>query len=277
VITLKLEETLQSAGIDTRGLARTEWPGASAGFFTLNVDGAKAISFWERLRSLTEHSGFWPLIVGEDEHLNALKDNYEMELDDVLAQKGGSGEFAPEGTGQGRSINELIARGEGLDLEGWFESRITGDPKYSQCDEGVWPVDLPSRSTRALSLTHRYNFTTGVEKPLPRVLLLLLPVTVPWHVPALVRLGGWGQCPQTEVHVAVAKHWYQRYGAEIIVATNNIIELWISKPLKTRDQSLKVAREQFIYCNDLIDRRFGTLSELASNLLDAPYWSFWWA
>lgn len=269
MMTLKLEETLRSAGIDTRTLAGLEWPGLYPRCYSLQSDGTKAVGFWERLRTLTDHTGFWPLIAGEEEHLLALRDNYEMEIS-ADHEVGGSG-------GSADPTSALITSGESLDLRKWFERRMAESEAQRRCDQGAWPSDLPSRGKGTLALTHRYDYTAGTEKPYPRVFLLFLPVTVAWQVPAFLRLGGWNKCPQTETHIAVAKSWCQRYGAEIISASNNIIEMRVNNPPKTRDDSLNVAREQFIYCNDLIHLKFKTLSALAATLIDAPYWSFWWS
>lgn len=269
MMALKLEDTLKSAGIETRTLTRIEWPGFPSGYLSLQADGAKAIDLWERLRSLTDHTGFWPLVVGEEEHLMALKENCEMELSAALE--------GSKGTAVSRhSVHDLINNGETLDLKAWLAGRGADDPKCENVEEGTWPVDLPRLAGRTLALTHRYDLTAQVERPLSRVLFLLLPLTVSWHVPAYLRLGGWNQCPQTETHIAIAKSWYQKYGAELIAATNNIVEMRINSPPKTKDESMKVAREQFIYCGDLIFRKYGTLSSLAAHLLDAPIWSFWW-
>ncbi|PWT97420.1 MAG: hypothetical protein C5B53_08070 [Candidatus Melainabacteria bacterium] len=269
MMTLKFGETLKSAGMDTKSLTALDWPGLHSRIFTLQTEGGKAIELWQRTRALTDHTGFWPLIVGEEEHLTALRDNYEMELSSEE-------ESVNSHHALGDSMSRLISSGESLDLDEWFKARIAEEKDRAQCEEGTWPIDLPSRGNRNLALTHRYDYAAGSEKPLARVFLLFLPVTVAWQVPAILRLGGWNQCPQTDTHVAVAKAWRQRYGAEIISATNNIVEMYVDSPPKTKDESLKLAREQSLYCSDLIHRKYKTLCALAANLLDAPFWSFWW-
>jgi hypothetical protein len=264
MMTLKFEETLDSAGLDTRSLTPMKWPGMEAPFFSLQTEGTKAVELWERARALTEHTGFWPLIAGEEEHLTALKDNYEMEI-------GLDGENNVSAV----TLN-LINGGEALNLDEWLQSRVSEDESCARCDQGDWPIDLPSRGSRNLALTHRYDYSAGSEKPFARVFLLFLPVTVSWQVPAFLRLGGWNQCPQTKAHIAIARAWQKRYGAEIISTTSNIVEMSVNNPPKTKDESLKVAREQFLYCSDLIHRKHKTLSALAATLIDAHTWSFWW-
>ena len=157
-MTFKLDETLRSAGIDSKTLAVLEWPRLYPRCYSLQTDGTKALPLWERLRSLTDHTGFWPLIAGEEEHLMAVRDNYEMEIS-----------ADQEDEESQRSITEstsaLITSGESLDLQKWFEMKMAEGEAHTQYDEGAWPSDLPSRGNRTLALTHRYDYAAGNEKP----------------------------------------------------------------------------------------------------------------
>ena len=44
----------------------------------------------------------------------------------------------------------------------------------------------------------------------------------------------------------------------------------------TRDEALNLAREQYAYCNDIVDQGVGTLSTLAAELTAHDWWYFWW-
>jgi hypothetical protein len=48
-----------------------------------------------------------------------------------------------------------------------------------------------------------------------------------------------------------------------------------SRP-KTRKEALALARDQYIYCTDLIDQGGGTYSALAADLMANDWWHFWW-
>jgi len=39
---------------------------------------------------------------------------------------------------------------------------------------------------------------------------------------------------------------------------------------------MELAKEQYIFCNDIVDQGVGTVSALAATLLDSNYWYFWW-
>jgi hypothetical protein len=50
--------------------------------------------------------------------------------------------------------------------------------------------------------------------------------------------------------------------------------------VETRPQSraaaLDLAREQFLYCSDIVEQGVGTLSALAAALMENDWWYFWW-
>ena len=49
-----------------------------------------------------------------------------------------------------------------------------------------------------------------------RVVIGLVPTTLPWEALAHLRLGGWNECPTPAEHVAILKWWHERYGAELV-------------------------------------------------------------
>jgi hypothetical protein len=95
-------------------------------------------------------------------------------------------------------------------------------------------------------------------------------------VPALLGFGGWNSSPAPEEHVALLKYWNEKYGADIITVTNDTIECTVSRPPATREQALELAREQFIYCSDIVYQGTETLSALAASLQRGKTWFFWW-
>jgi hypothetical protein len=39
---------------------------------------------------------------------------------------------------------------------------------------------------------------------------------------------------------------------------------------------MTVAKEQYIYCADIVDQGVGDISTLAATLIGQNWWSFWW-
>ncbi len=71
-------------------------------------------------------------------------------------------------------------------------------------------------------------------------------------------------------------YWQQKYKAEIVAATHDVIEMRVGSPPTTRDAALALAREQYAYCSDIVDQGCETLSNLAAALLKGKTWYFWW-
>lgn len=66
------------------------------------------------------------------------------------------------------------------------------------------------------------------------------------------------------------------YGAEIIGVLPDLMEMCVSRPPTTRDAALTRAKEQYIYCPDVVDQGTQTLQRLAAGLLNGTAWYFWW-
>jgi hypothetical protein len=76
--------------------------------------------------------------------------------------------------------------------------------------------------------------------------------------------------------VALLRFWHDKYGAQIISATDDVIECTVSRPPSTREQAMELAREQFLYCADIVYQGVQTVSNLGAGLLNSKYWYFWW-
>jgi hypothetical protein len=44
----------------------------------------------------------------------------------------------------------------------------------------------------------------------------------------------------------------------------------------TREEALELAREQYFYCNDIVDQGMGSYRRLAAGLMASDWWFFWW-
>jgi hypothetical protein len=113
-------------------------------------------------------------------------------------------------------------------------------------------------------------------------------VDVPWQVPAYLQLGGmdtWSHSAgsidgafgmEPQVHAAILKYWYERWGAEVVAATAGDLELQVLRPPMTQDAALELAKEQYMYCRDLVEQNTGSVAVLANLLVNSSVWWFWW-
>jgi hypothetical protein len=113
-------------------------------------------------------------------------------------------------------------------------------------------------------------------EPLPKVHVALLPTRTPWHVPLFLRFGNWNACPHPVVHARLIRAWNERYGAEPVGLSHDVLEMRVSKrPAGAQDAS-RLAVEQYAYCADLVDQGVGTVESLATLLIKTRSWYFWW-
>ena len=133
---------------------------------------------------------------------------------------------------------------------------------------GEWPTE-PEYNDE-LSVARDFK---GVR---PKVYIALIPTDDWTTVPAHLRYGGWNACPKSEYHVAALRSWRDRYGAELIGLSFDRMDLRVATRPQTRSQALELAREQYVYCNDIVDQGLGTFSKLAACLMASNLWGFWW-
>ena len=119
-----------------------------------------------------------------------------------------------------------------------------------------------------------WNDSTHKTYPL---ILAKIPVKNPWEVFAYLPFGNWNECPDTPALVAVAKHWYEQYGAVPAAMTHDELEFLVADPVD-EERAMELALEQYGFCPDIIyqaeeDVSVGTL---ADHLHSCNVWYFWW-
>lgn len=114
------------------------------------------------------------------------------------------------------------------------------------------------------------------KKTVP-MLLAKIPVENPWEIFAWLPFGGWNECPANEEHMAVAKYWFEKYGAFPAVMTHDVLEYGLpgACPM-SGEQALDLALEQYAYCSDIVDQGVETIGRLADGLAKSNCWYFWW-
>ncbi len=88
----------------------------------------------------------------------------------------------------------------------------------------------PSASNEGLSVA------TDVlsQKPFDKVYIALLPTAENAAAPAWLKWGNWNGCPPPDYHVAVVRRWREKYGAEIVGMSGDVLNLRVSRLPKTR-------------------------------------------
>jgi len=245
----KLAEVLHSCGLSDHHLAPLFQDREVGTAYVLSIPGKQAVSTWRLLRAIVEKTGYYPVLLGYDEgktaHLQTVQDIREP-------------------------IGQILETANGVDPSAWLQHRAANDPEGYRIEPAEWPNNQPANND---FLIPRDVLT---QRPLPIVWIALLPTQVPWEVPALLRFGGWNECSEPALHVALMKRWHARYGAEVVGVSGDVVEMRVSRLPSDRAQALALAREQFLYCPDLVYQGVGSVEALAATLLGSHVWYFWW-
>ena len=259
----ELAALLQAQGIDATTLALTLSRGDER-IYELAVPPHEMLERWKALRDFAPATGHWPVLGWGTRWLDNVPE-YRARVE--------SGSTA-----------EILAESERGDLARWRQERIDEDLALLREDaveygleepndpfadvQGDWPKGIaPYTSFK----TARSNEVREPISPLP---IALIPTTVSWQAPAYLRFDAGFISPA--IHTAMARRWHEQSDAEIIGAFPDMLEMLVSRPPLTREDAVDLAREQYIYCNDIVSQGTGTLQALAAGLLGGTAWFFWW-
>lgn len=185
----------------------------------------------------------------------------------------------------GRSRRYPFLIGDAADLEQLLESLEPPDAAAppARVDAAEWlrahgAAKLPrwrdSGAVPARQLQTPYEVLSGRLKPL--MFTGLVELDDPAELFARLGYGGWNGCPEANVHVALHRHWRERYGAEVVAVSESVVECQVARPPSDRKAALALAVEQRAYCDDIVEQGVGSTAALAATLLDSPVWYFWW-
>jgi hypothetical protein len=248
---VKLAGLLKARGVDTASL-RVLAKRGPAEIHVLTVHGSEAIALWRRLHALAGETGCWPVLLGSEQ---------EPAFGIASDSLGDPGALPPA---------EIIQEGLKIEPAAWLKARAAEDPESYEVEEEDWPEDAGEQA----EFTIPCDILT--KKPHERVLLALVPASVSWEVPAYLNFGGWNDCPEPPVHVAFLKRWHEAWGAEVVGIAGDVVEMEVARPPKDRAAALALAREQFLYCADIVHQGVGSLEALGAILLGGKVWYFWW-
>ncbi len=172
---------------------------------------------------------------------------------------------------------DIIIKSSGMiDVPTWFrerEKQLLEDFEEDEFDinevKGVWPGNIKGQPL----LLHR---DISSQELLPSVLVASLSVASSWEIPAHFKYGNWNECTEPEAHCAIWRYWYNKYGAEIVGVSHDVIEAIVQKPPQTERAAMELAWEQYLYCNDIVDQGVESVSNLGGTLINHDSWYFWW-
>jgi Domain of unknown function (DUF4253) len=243
----------------------------------VRVTGLAARSALDNLQR--EHPTATPIIVGGD----GADDSLDLLFDEQLVFP-----FPPE------EVEECIERS--LQDDGWSLQLAYERDLHDRMLPRLKEINAPGILIRSLSerprLDEKPDVANIMNQPWPElppdrptdlrcaassdiVLIVMIPTVRPWEAAAYLGFGGINACPAPWVHVAYAREWSARFGARLLVLTQDTLEFDVARPITSREDAAAMAAVHAYYCSDT----FGTdpsIVEHAAYLLGARLWQFWW-
>lgn len=239
--------------------------------YGLQVPRLRAMQIWHQLQNLFSQTSYWPILTFD-----------KLEAQNCL-------NLSPEDFYQ-KTTAEVINLAETLDIDLWLKKQAEENPFTYQDPPRCPPEQFKDsdnwwchRNGVGFLNTASYN-DWGIPVP-DHNFLILVPVKEAWHIAAALKLHVWNNgllYPWEEeqvVHTALFKKWQDKYGAELLSIcpdTSNSLEFKVTKPPQDRTEALKLAWEQFVYCDDVINQGAYSLDHLAESLIGTDRWVFWW-
>jgi hypothetical protein len=160
-----------------------------------------------------------------------------------------------------------------VDLESWFQGQLAEVLEWQANSGGVipprgrWPLSVPPPRGLQIALEQ------GTEQPHAQVLIGLIPTDDAAAAPAHLHFGGWSDCPEPQLHVALARDWLARFGARPVAATYETLEFQVERPVRDREEAMRLALEHYHYNRESVPE---TLQDAAARLVGATVWHFSW-
>lgn len=207
------------------------------------------MDLWQEARERGKREGFWPVLLLVDSTFVESMD------DDIVEDKEHFRQWRQQ------VLKNPVADGHTLLREGFKSLKADYETDFD------WQTDIVGTAEPCEAVN---DFSSFVGQ----FLLAEIPVSEPWQIFAYLPIGGWNDCPSAEEHMAVAKYWYEKYGAVVAcMATDNIAYI-VPRPVNA-DDAMALAEEQFAYSADVL-QDFGNLSTLAESNKQSTVWTIWW-
>ena len=212
-----------------------------------DLDEAVVLEQFINLRKEGKKNNFTPLIILQD-YQGIMINNIKITQEDY-----GSLDIFTK-----KNLDEY----KKIDVNSFFSDRKT---KYEDEDNLILTEgDNIYKPSNSLYLENNNN-----------IYIAKIPTDKVYEVLAYVPFGGFNDCPENSVHISIAKHWYEKYGAYPICIGPDTIQFKIDNKIK-KEEIEQLALEQYLYCGNIIWQGFESLNNLKTSIGNLCLWYFWW-
>lgn len=216
------------------------------------------------------HDGFVPILIRADDEtlleclvMNADpehdSDYYEFDLNAVKKYRK-------------KMMEAPVKEGKAV-----LEELIGQRKEEAEDDEMDWKEEVLGKMEGGYA-NCRFSSYWALDRHMTYPLILAkVPVKSPWEIFANLPFGNWNECPDTPELMAVAKYWFDQYGAIPAAMSHDELEFLLPTPV-SREKAMEVATEQYGFCPDIVDQEQDdpTVGNLADVLRQSTVWYFWW-
>ena len=158
-----------------------------------------------------------------------------------------------------------------------LEEMIGQRKEEAEDDDMDWDEDILGEMVGGYDNRRFSSYWNSDSKMTYPLILAKIPVKNPWEIFAYLPFGDWNECPDTQSLMAVAKYWFEQYGAVPAVMTHDELEFLLPTPV-SQEKAMDAAVEQYGFCPDVIDQgpEEATVGALADVLRQSTVWYFWW-
>ena len=261
------EDTLEPSEV---AQAIMEYLDCECTYFPSMADDDPIMSAYSYARRDAAHEGFVPVLIRADDEtlleclvMNADPEHdadcYEFDLKTVTEYRK---KMLSAPIKDGKAVLEALTgqrKEEAEDDDMDWEEEVLGEM------EGGEPNDR---------FANYWNDDTGMTYPL---ILAKIPVKNPWEIFAYLPFGNWNECPDTPDLMAVARYWFEQYGAIPAAMSHDELEFDLPAPV-SQEKAMEVATEQYGFCPDIVDQEQDepTVGNLADVLRQSTVWYLWW-
>jgi hypothetical protein len=241
----EIAQRLAQVGVDVPPLETLDLvEGVTAAGF--GSSGDEAVEWWRRLNAAADRTGCRPVLIPSAEEVKPV-----VEEGTPAQRLAACDKLDPAAV--------LSPHGSWVDLD--------ADMQEAYLDR--WPDDVDRLD--GFRMVHDLQ-----GRPAPVIVALVI-AEYGWQIPTMLSYGNWNDCPAPAVHGVVLRHWYQRYGAELVGLTHDGMEFALARPPRTREDAMALAYDYVTYSLDgmsLYDA--DDLPDLAACLIDADVLRLWW-
>jgi hypothetical protein len=114
----------------------------------------------------------------------------------------------------------------------------------------------------------------SIVKGWDQVAIVRVPAASTEELPVYFEWGGWNATPEPETIVAVARHWRETYGAELVAMGSDVLEFYAPRKPPDHLAAIALLKEQYVFAADSFEVM--ALEIAAAEVRASSSWVFWW-